>query len=495
MVSKTKRTDVDFPKTSTVLTLHTQAEEIVQGSVVPPRENQGVDDQLPAATRRILHELRVHQIELELQNEELRRTQVELEAARARYFDLYDLAPVGYCTVSEQGMILQANLTATTLLGVPRIAFVKQPISRFILKIDQDIFYLCRLQLIKTGEPQTCELRMVKHDSTQIWVRLSATVAQEDGGVPVLRMTLADVTESKLMVAAIRDSEARYRTLSKVLVEKNVELERAKLVAEQANLAKSNFLSSMTHELRSPLNAILGFAQLIESGTPKPTPSQKCSVDQILHAGWYLLELINEILDLALIEAGKLSLSSQPVSLYEVMLDCQALINPQAQKSGIRMSFPQVNNRSFVMGDRTRLKQIVINLLSNAIKYNKADGTVTVYYKASAPGRIRICVEDTGEGLTPDQLTQLFQLFNRLGQEAGSVEGTGLGLVVCKRLIELMGGIIGVESTAGKGSVFWIEMNLTAEPQPVAGATEPMVDAPLYTLPYADDQQAKMSWT
>ena len=189
-------------------------------------------------------------------------------------------------------------------------------------------------------------------------------------------------------------------------------------VAEKANLAKSDFLSSMSHELRTPLSAILGFAQLMESGSPPPTLSQKRSIDQILKAGWYLLELINEILDLALIESGKLSLSLEPISLTEVMRECQAMIEPQAQKRGISMTFPQFEIPYFVKADRTRVKQVLINLLSNAIKYNKVGGTVVVDCIASTPGRIRICVKDTGEGLTPEKLTQLFQPFNRLGQEA-----------------------------------------------------------------------------
>jgi CheY-like chemotaxis protein/nitrogen-specific signal transduction histidine kinase len=290
------------------------------------------------------------------------------------------------------------------------------------------------------------------------------------------------------------------KRLDQVLQEKNVELESAKFAAEKANLAKSDFLSSMSHELRTPLSAILGFAQLMESGSPPPTPSQKRSIDQILQAGWYLLELINEILDLALIESGKLSLSLEPLSLAEVMRECQAMIEPQAQKRGISVAFPKFEIPYFVNADRTRVKQVLINLLSNAIKYNKVGGTVVVDSISNTPGRIRICVKDTGEGLTPDKLTQLFQPFNRLGQAANVEEGTGIGLVVCKRLTELMRGAIGVESTVGKGSVFWIELNLAAAPQRAAGAAKhPAVDqaqvqadAQLRTLLYVEDNPANL---
>ena len=299
--------------------------------------------------------------------------------------------------------------------------------------------------------------------------------------------------------AAARDVTERKR-LDQVLQEKNVELTNAKAAAEKANLAKSDFLSSMSHELRSPLNAILGFAQLMESGSPLPTPTQKASIDQILQAGWYLLELINEILDLALIESGKLSLSLEPMSLPEVLLDCQAMIEPQAQKSGIRISFPQFDIPYFVKADRTRVKQVLINLLSNAIKYNRAGGSVEVSCSANTAERIRISVQDTGEGLSPEKLSQLFQPFNRLGQEASAEEGTGIGLVVSKRLVELMGGEIGAESTVGVGSVFWIELNSAAELQLAADADEPLAllrarvqhGAALRTLLYVEDNRANM---
>jgi len=277
-----------------------------------------------------------------------------------------------------------------------------------------------------------------------------------------------------------------------------LDLNEAMAVAEKANLAKSDFLSSMSHELRTPLSAILGFAQLMESGTPSPTLSQQRSIEQILKAGWYLLELINEILDLALIESGKLPLSLESISLNEVVRECQAMIEPQAQNSNIHMTFPQFDIPYFVKADRTRVKQILINLLSNAIKYNRAGGSVIVDYLTNTPGRIRICVKDTGEGLTPEKLTQLFQPFNRLGKETGIEEGTGIGLVVSKRLVELMKGEIGVQSSVGMGSVFWIDLNLTEEPQSVAAeltAAAPVqvhADRRVRTLLYVEDNPANL---
>jgi len=285
-------------------------------------------------------------------------------------------------------------------------------------------------------------------------------------------------------------------------IRKQVELELhdAMAVAEKANLAKSDFLSSMSHELRTPLSAILGFAQLIESGSPSPTVSQRRSVDQILKAGWYLLDLINEILDLAVIESGKLSLSLEPISLAEVLNECRAMIEPQAQKRGISVRFPWFEVPSFVKADRTRVKQVLINLLTNAIKYNKVGGAVVVDCAETLPGRTRISVQDNGEGLSTDQLLQLFQPFNRLGQEASLEEGTGIGLVVCKRLIELMGGAIGVESTIGRGSVFWIELNLTDERAIVADVAAPVTvpqvkipaNALLRSVLYVEDNPANL---
>ncbi len=277
-----------------------------------------------------------------------------------------------------------------------------------------------------------------------------------------------------------------------------IDLENAKLVAEKANLAKSSFISSMSHELRTPLNAILGFAQLLEAGTPPPTDVQMVRLHQIIKAGWYLLELINEILDLSGIESGKLALARESLLLIDVVRECQIMIEPQAEQRGIRIDFIPCDDTLFVNADRTRLKQVLINLLSNAIKYNREHGTVVVVCSAKTSERIHISVKDSGMGIPPEKLAQLFQPFNRLGQENGTEQGTGIGLVVTKQLTELMGGTIGVESTVGVGSEFWIELirdvipSLAVDQALPAEIAQTQVNAALRTVLYVEDNPANL---
>ncbi|MEO8134641.1 MAG: ATP-binding protein, partial [Betaproteobacteria bacterium] len=388
-------------------------------------------------------------------------------------------------TTDPRGIITDVNKQTEALTGCTRDELIGAPFKNYFTDPAQAETSINRV--LAEGKLTNYELTARARDGKETVVSYNATTFYDrDRRLQGVFAAARDVTERKL--------------LDQVLQENNVELESAKFAAEKANLAKSDFLSSMSHELRSPLNAILGFAQLMESGSPPPTPTQKENIGQILQAGWYLLELINEILDLALIESGKLSLSQEPMALAEVLLDCQAMIEPQAQRGGIGMRFPQFDTPCFVNADRTRVKQVLINLLSNAIKYNRAGGSVSVTCSTNTGERIRISVQDTGEGLAPDKLAQLFQPFNRLGQEAGAEEGTGIGLVVSKRLVELMGGAIGVESTVGVGTLFWIELNLAEAPQLPAGADQPPAPvqagvrpgAALRTVLYVEDNQANM---
>jgi signal transduction histidine kinase/ActR/RegA family two-component response regulator len=262
------------------------------------------------------------------------------------------------------------------------------------------------------------------------------------------------------------------RTLQLALA--NAELANAIDVARNANQAKSAFLSSMSHELRTPLNAILGFAQILTSDALPTTEAQKKEfANHILKSGRHLLTLINEILDLAKVESGTITLSMEPVALGDILGECRTMMEPLAAARGVRMLFPQQAS-AVLMADRTRLKQVLLNLLSNAIKYNRDAGAVVVDCVQAGPGRLRISVQDTGMGLRPDQVAGLFQPFNRLGQEAGAQEGTGIGLVVTRRLVELMNGTIDVTSSPGVGSVFTIELGATAPlPTQVEGELAP----------------------
>ncbi len=388
-------------------------------------------------------------------------------------------------TTDPAGIITDVNKQMEALTGCSREELIGAPFKNYFT--DPARAEAGIKQVLSESKVTDYELTARAKDGNETVVSYNATNFYNRDGI------------LQGVFAAARDVTERKRW-DQVLQVNTVELEKAKAIAEKANLAKSDFLSSMSHELRSPLNAILGFAQLMESDSPVPTPAQKASIDQILHAGWYLLELINEILDLAVIESGRLSLSLEPVSLPEVMIECLAMIEPQAQKRGITMSFPKFEKPCFIKADRTRVKQVLINLLSNAIKYNKAGGTVVVDCALSVDDRLRISVRDTGAGLSPEMLAMLFQAFNRLGKEASGEEGTGIGLVVSKRLVELMEGTIGAESSVGVGSVFWIELISESDPHVEAfkAASTDSRDAPSQTssksrlLLYVEDNPANL---
>ena len=388
-------------------------------------------------------------------------------------------------TTDLRGIITDVNQQMEALTGCTRDELIGAPFKNYFT--DPDRAEAGIKQVLRESKVTNYELTARARDGKETVVSYNAT-------------TLHD-RDRKLrgVFAAARDVTERKR-FELTLQENNVALESAIAAADKANLAKSNFLSSMSHELRTPLNAILGFGQLMESDVPAPTAAQKASIDQILQAGWYLLELINEILDLALIESGKFSISREPVSLDEVMLECQSMIEPQAGKRGISMRFPEFDEPCFINADRTRVKQVVINLLSNAIKYNRAEGSVIVDCIAGSAQNIRINIRDTGLGLSPEKLGQLFQPFNRLGQESSAEEGTGIGLVVTKRLVELMGGTLGVESKVGTGSVFWVELDSAVMPSladgvfvPAALPSKPIeTSAPTHTLLYVEDNPANL---
>ena len=389
-------------------------------------------------------------------------------------------------TTDPSGIITDVNKQMEALTGCTRDELIGAPFKNYFTDPERAEAGI-KLVLIQKNVTNY-ELTASARDGKKTVVSYNATTFYDrDRKLQGVFAAARDVTERKRFEVALQET--------------NVELESAKSAAEKANLAKSDFLSSMSHELRSPLNAILGFAQLLESTSPLPTASQKENIAQILQAGWHLLKLINEVLDLAVVESGKMSLSPESVSLTEVISECQAMMEPQAKQRGISMTFPQLDIPYYVHADRTRVKQVLINLLSNAIKYNREQGTVEVKCTTTSPERIRISFKDTGAGLPPEKLTQLFQPFNRLGQESRAGEGTGIGLVMSKRVVELMEGAIGVESTVGVGSVFWIELLLTTAPTFLVASSESTTAiqariptaARLRTLLYVEDNPANLT--
>jgi PAS domain S-box-containing protein len=440
---------------------------------------------------------------------ELRRREVLLKTG-ALQDAIFNSANFSSIATDGKGVIQIFNIGAERMLGYAA-ADVVNKVTPAHLSDPQEMIARAQALSLELGTPisagfealvfkasrgieDSYDLTYIRKDGSRLPARVSVTALRNPDDTVIGYLLIGTDNTARKQV------EATQKKLDRRLRETILELKSAKRAAEKANLAKSEFLSSMSHELRSPLNAILGFAQLIESGPPVPTPGQKESIDQILQAGWYLLELINEILDLALIESGKVSLSPEPMSLTEVLLDCQAMIEPQADKGGIRVTFPHFDAPHFVRADRTRVKQIIVNLLSNAIKYNRVGGRVEVHCVVRPAGRTRISFQDTGEGLSDKKLAMLFQPFNRLGQEAGVEEGTGIGLVVSKQLVELMGGEIGVESTVGVGSVFWIDLNTTAAPELGADVVDEVppartpeaADTALRTLLCVEDNPANL---
>lgn len=289
---------------------------------------------------------------------------------------------------------------------------------------------------IERDAPYNIEHRVVWPDGTVRWLLERGAVTRDETGKPLK------------MLGVVQDIDDRKRA--------EMDLILARETADRANQAKSDFLSSMSHELRTPMNAIIGFAQMLEYDS-EMTADQQDNVHEILKAGRHLLDLINEVLDLAKVESGRIELSMEGVDLVALGEDCRHLIQPIADKAGIAVSF-ELPPGSAVFADRVRLKQVLLNLLSNAIKYNRPGGSLRFAALSGKPGQLRLAITDTGPGIAAERIGDLFLPFNRLGAESSEVEGTGIGLTITRRLVDMMGGEMGVDSVVGVGSTFWLEL-------------------------------------
>ncbi|RAU21930.1 hypothetical protein CU669_11590 [Paramagnetospirillum kuznetsovii] len=377
----------------------------------------------------------------------------------------------------REGRIEYANPRICEVSGYSRDELIGQTPAIFKSGETKDETYRSLWRAIRVGEVWRGEFHNRRKDGSLYWVKANIDpIRDEHGTVTHFVAVEEDVTESR---------------------KAQKELEAAVEAAEAANRSKSEFLSNMSHELRTPLNAVLGFAQILDFNAKEPlTPSQKKCVDRILTGGHHLLELISEILDLSRIEAGRVELSMADVRLSELLEECRSFVQPLADRQGISIAITAASNLS-VRADYTRLKQVLLNLFSNAIKYNNSQGKVYIGCEAVDGDMVEITTSDTGIGIPESLQAELFMPFSRLGQENSSIEGTGIGLTITKRLVEMMGGIIGVNSVFGEGTTFSVTLpsSGTVLPfeQPARGdAAVAVVDDHCGTVVYIEDNPANI---
>ena len=412
--------------------------------------------------------------------------QQALSESEARFRRMADAAPALIWESDTEGNAIWFNQQWLAFTGRSLAAELACP---WRARMHADDIETCRAVFAEGAaaqRPFKQEYRLLRGDGGLAWI--------VDSGIPRLA---ADGRFEGFIVYGWDITERRAAQAA---------LLTAKEEAERANRAKSEFLSRMSHELRTPLNAVLGFGQLLESDPADPlSATQRARVQELLRGGRHLLSLINDVLDLARIEAGTLQLQLASVDVAAVVGDCQRLVQPMADARGIALHLQpggQAGNQAdHARADPTRLKQVLLNLLSNAIKYNRPGGSVHLGWVAEPGGQhLRIEVRDTGPGLHEAQQERLFQAFERLDAERSSVEGAGIGLALSKWLVELMRGEIGVHSRPGEGSVFWVRLACADAPTvvavaasapaaAVAGVPQPAPAAPSRRVLYIEDNE------
>ena len=359
-----------------------------------------------------------------------------LRKAEEKYRLIFEDAIEGMFQITPGGQYLSVNPALARMYGYgsPEELMAIPHVGQAVY-VDRERRREFKRLIEAQGFVELFEYEIHRKDQTKIWLCANARAVRDATGTTLYyEGTVEDITQRK------RVEEV-----------------------ERANKAKSEFLSRVSHELRTPLNAILGFGQLLER--QNPTEVQRPRIHHIVNAGRHLLGLINEVLDISRIESGRMQLSLEPVCVADALTEALDLMRPLAAERSIQLSTPaSFDNSVFVRADRQRFKQVLLNLLTNAVKYTPVSGSVSVSHDATGEGNVRILVQDTGPGISSEKLERLFRPFERLGAEQSNVEGTGLGLALSQRLMQAMGGSIGVQSTVSKGSTFWVELSRTASP-------------------------------